>query len=126
MGLKLTSSKHYPAVVQLEAQGMRGSFEAWVERLDDTQLAGIVDGMRDLAERGANTLELFEYRRATLEKHVDRIEGIVAEDGSKLDAKGEARDFVLTNPAAALETFEALLSTQTSAAGKNLKPSRQR
>lgn len=126
MGLKIINSRHYPTVVSIDAQGMRGSFEAWIERLDDSQLAGIVDGMRDLADRGATTQELFDYRRATLEKHVDRIEGLVDEAGAKMDPKGEARDFVLTNPACALETFEALLSTQTSAAAKNSKPSRAR
>lgn len=125
MGMKISTATHFPVPVDIDAQDMRGSFVAYVERLDDVRLAGIVDGMRDLVDRGATTQQLFEYRRETLRQHLDRVEGLT-DDSGKMDPKGAALEFVISNPACALETFEALLSGQTSAAVKNSKPSRSR
>lgn len=125
MGMKISTTRHFPVTVDINAQDMRGSFVAHVERLDDQRLAEIVDGMREMVERGATTSQLFDYRREVLRLHVDRIEGLADDDG-KMDPKGAALEFVISNPACALETFEALLSGQTSAAVKNSKPSRSR
>lgn len=125
MGLKIKAGNTYEHTVEVNAQGMRGSFVAHFEKLDDQQFAEVVDGFRELAQaEGSTTAELFAFRREKLSKYMAGVDGIADESGT-LDS-GTAKAWVIQNPAAALAAFDALIETQTSAASKNSKPSRQR
>lgn len=125
MGLKIKAGNTYEHTVEVNAQGLRGTFVAHFERLNDEQLAEVVDGFREKASsEESTTADLFQFRRETLERYLAGVDGI-ADDSGTLDRQA-AKAWVIQNPAAALSAFDALIDTQTSAAAKNLKPSRQR